>query len=571
MHMKRYLLSSMVAISMMMGTNQVMAQQVPLFNQYFNANSLAYPSAGVFTDRGMFSLIYRDQFGGLVGSPQNYALAYSTPLGRSMAFNGNVTSADIGFTSQIKVSGGLGFKLFGKEGNGLSIGSQVSLSFFNLNEDRVNPENPVDNALAGLLGQNGSSLSVDFSASYRYKAFSIDLAVPTVLNESLSDDAYIQINDDNVPDFIGGAAYEFMLNPKLTLKPYAGIRLRETIGAEIDLMAEVNYNEKLSIRAGYRDNYGFTGGIGIRINEKLEFTYSYDIGQRDIPFLADGFSEFGLHFRLKKKQEEAQEGIDEGEAVVNRIIDEKIYDDALVSPQDKEKALDYLASIQEGNRKQRNLKADSVYQALIDQSKAAVLAQSESQRQSEIVRDTVSVEKAEEVAVANETEESVTEKASEEETVIPVKVEAAKPTNSETEEEKEVLPQVEETVLTKEKEAEIDEVFELATSTITFKSNSNELRLKSIPSLNQVYELLLANPALKIEVNGHTDSSGNAEANQRLSLRRAQRVKSYMVNKGIAAERIKAQGFGSSQPLKSNDYDWGRALNRRVELRIIKD
>jgi OmpA-OmpF porin, OOP family len=72
-----------------------------------------------------------------------------------------------------------------------------------------------------------------------------------------------------------------------------------------------------------------------------------------------------------------------------------------------------------------------------------------------------------------------------------------------------------------------------------------------------------------IEVAGHTDAVGSEEYNQRLSEQRAQAVKDYLVERGVAADRISVVGYGESQPRSTNDTIEGRRLNRRVEVRAI--
>ena len=74
------------------------------------------------------------------------------------------------------------------------------------------------------------------------------------------------------------------------------------------------------------------------------------------------------------------------------------------------------------------------------------------------------------------------------------------------------------------------------------------------------------NPSIKVEVQGNTDNIGTAKYNMGLSLRRANAVMQYLVNKGVAQSRLNARGFGFSRPVATNDTDEGRALNRRVEL-----
>jgi type IX secretion system PorP/SprF family membrane protein len=516
------------------------AQQVPLYNQYFNAGTLAYPSGAVFQEHRYISLVYRDQFGGLVGAPKNFALAYNSTFRNKLAFTGNVTTADIGFTSQVKFSGGIGYKLFGEGNDGLSIGSQVGLSFFSLNEERVNPENPSDNVLVDLLGNNGSSLSVDFSASYRKGRLGIDVAVPTVINQSLSDDAYIRINDDNVPDFIGGARYSFTINPELSFTPYLGVRLRETIGAELDVMGELDFKDKFKASLGYRDNYGPTIGIGAQLLPKLLFTYNYDFGQKDAPFLADGFNEFGLHYQLNTPEEKANVCEEEGLAVVNRIIDQRIFDENLVNPEDKEKALCYLKSLEEGKKKEVNQKAEEAYKALFEKIEQEELAKIEAAR-----LEALRVEKAKQ-----EAEEAAAERRRVEE------IERAK------------MKELERLAL--EKEREIKKALSLATESVAFNSGSANLKEESFESLDQVVELLKSNPELRLKLSGYTDNSGNAQSNLALSKQRAAAVKAYLVSQDVAADRLEAEGYGIANPRADNSTAEGRALNRRVELSIIK-
>ncbi len=519
------------------------AQQVPLFNQYYYSGNLAYPSTTVFQENRYVSLIYRDQFGGLVGSPKNFALGYNTTMRNGMAFSGNITTADIGFTSQIKLSAGVGYKVFGEGKDGLSIGGQVGLSFFSLNEERVNPENPVDNVLVDLLGQSGSSLSFDFSVSYRREALSIDIAIPTLINESLSDDAYIQINDDNVPDFIGGVKYEFMLNPDLTLTPYAGIRLRETIGGELDMMGELNFRNKFRATLGYRDNYGISAGVGVQVLPQLLFTYNYDFGQKDAPFLADGFNEFGLHYKLKDRAEDPCP--EEGEAVVNRIIDQRIFDANLVSEEDREKALCYFRSLETtGKKKEKNQKAEAAYEALFPKIKAEEMAKQEAARLA---------------ALAEEQKRRDAQKAAEEKA------------------ERERLAEIERLKLERErqalaqqKEQEIKRALTMATKLVQFNSGSAVLKEASYESLDGLAAILRENPEIRLKVSGYTDSSGNATRNLELSKDRAGAVKTYLVSKGIAESRIISEGYGIADPIADNATPEGRTLNRRVEMEVMK-
>lgn len=109
---------------------------------------------------------------------------------------------------------------------------------------------------------------------------------------------------------------------------------------------------------------------------------------------------------------------------------------------------------------------------------------------------------------------------------------------------------------------------------VFFGFDQSSLNAESKRRLNKVAAILKANKHLKILISGHTDSRGSARYNIALSKRRARISKSYLINKGIKASRIKAQVFGESVPEKENldsrgkDDPQGRKFNRRVVLAI---
>ena len=84
--------------------------------------------------------------------------------------------------------------------------------------------------------------------------------------------------------------------------------------------------------------------------------------------------------------------------------------------------------------------------------------------------------------------------------------------------------------------------------------------------LDEIVKVMKENPSYKLSINGHTDNTGKADKNQKLSEDRANAVKDYMVNKGVEADRLTAQGFGQDKPVADNKTKAGKAKNRRVEF-----
>jgi OOP family OmpA-OmpF porin len=103
---------------------------------------------------------------------------------------------------------------------------------------------------------------------------------------------------------------------------------------------------------------------------------------------------------------------------------------------------------------------------------------------------------------------------------------------------------------------------------IRFETGRATIDRDSQGMLDRVVETALRCPAAGIEIAGHTDSAGEAAANQALSEKRAQAVVEYLTRAGLPAERLTAIGHGSSAPLASNETDEGRAQNRRIEFTV---
>ncbi|MGB7408444.1 MAG: OmpA family protein [Pontixanthobacter sp.] len=104
---------------------------------------------------------------------------------------------------------------------------------------------------------------------------------------------------------------------------------------------------------------------------------------------------------------------------------------------------------------------------------------------------------------------------------------------------------------------------------VTFAVNSANINPTFQNTLDVVANSMQTYPNSLIDVYGHTDSTGADAYNQRLSEQRAQAVANYLVQRGVSRSRIRSQGFGETSPVADNSTTQGRALNRRVEIKII--
>ena len=115
---------------------------------------------------------------------------------------------------------------------------------------------------------------------------------------------------------------------------------------------------------------------------------------------------------------------------------------------------------------------------------------------------------------------------------------------------------------------EVKEVLRQALEGIYFETSSAVIKTESYTVLNNVVKVMNDNPSYNLLVAGHTDSRGVDEKNRLLSQKRADSVRTYLANKGVDRNRMRAVGFGETQPVSTNDTAAGRAKNRRVAFTV---
>jgi outer membrane protein OmpA-like peptidoglycan-associated protein len=111
----------------------------------------------------------------------------------------------------------------------------------------------------------------------------------------------------------------------------------------------------------------------------------------------------------------------------------------------------------------------------------------------------------------------------------------------------------------------------IRTRAIRFDSSNSSIAVPQSEILNEIVHILESCPERTVRIEGHTDARGSTADNLALSERRAQAVKEYLVSHGVSPERLVVVGFGGQKPIASSATAKGRALNRRVTLRFLKN
>jgi len=105
---------------------------------------------------------------------------------------------------------------------------------------------------------------------------------------------------------------------------------------------------------------------------------------------------------------------------------------------------------------------------------------------------------------------------------------------------------------------------------VNFDFNSASLKKEAFPVLWHADQVLLSHPDVRVEIQGYTDNIGSEKNNLKLSVKRAQAVKDYLMARGVSADRMVVKGYGESNPIASNKTAKGRSMNRRIEFKVLK-
>jgi outer membrane protein OmpA-like peptidoglycan-associated protein len=102
-----------------------------------------------------------------------------------------------------------------------------------------------------------------------------------------------------------------------------------------------------------------------------------------------------------------------------------------------------------------------------------------------------------------------------------------------------------------------------------FDANQYSIKQECVSTLNEVYQFLIRNPRLVVEVAGHTNNRASDNYANNLSSNRAKAVYEWLLSKGVPAERLRFKGYGKTLPIAPNTTEEGRKKNQRVEIRVL--
>ena len=292
----------------------VIAQQVPLYSQFFDAPVIYNPARTGDDGRYNLNFIYRRQMAGFKDGPETKAGTFEMPLISNRNGIGAYYFNDA--TSIFRRNGGYisyAYHIqFNKENNHhLSIGLAAGVQSVRINFDQASVIDQTDPLIANGRTRN-TFFDANFGVNYFWKGLNVGISVPQILGVDLH---YLNDNGNRGysprRQYMATASYDVKLlkggkdsTARLTITPLVLFRTTEALDWQVEGGVRVMYKDWVWISGMYRYNYGLTVGAGVKVHDMVKVGYAYDHSFNDLKSYTNGNHEIviGLTFRTKKKE-----------------------------------------------------------------------------------------------------------------------------------------------------------------------------------------------------------------------------------------------------------------------------
>lgn len=296
----KYLLLTLVSIFSV--NSALMAQQFPVFSQYFlNGLTINPAMAGSDVQLSLTS-VYRNQWVNFEGAPVTYFISGHSSFRKEKLGIGLFINHDkIGSYSNTHIYGSYAYIIKSPVGK-LALGLQAGFNVLAADFNDLNLEN-ADGSFTGF----SSNLKPNFGAGvyYHTKQFFAGFSVPFLLNNKITSDVEALVSEISEARYYylnGGIILPLNREGTIELVPTILIRSQEGSPMSMDLNASLVFHKAVSVGLSYRNIDGFVGFLDLKINDNLLFAYSYDITTSDIRHYSNGTHEFLINYRIRLKK-----------------------------------------------------------------------------------------------------------------------------------------------------------------------------------------------------------------------------------------------------------------------------
>jgi type IX secretion system PorP/SprF family membrane protein len=455
---------------------QAYAQETALFSLY-QQNRYFYNPSFAGADGNIVHVMYRNQWSGVQGAPENMMFTYQNAFNKNMGIGGRLYRDNAGVLSrtgaQMSYAYGVDFSRVSRLTFGMSLGAMLN----NVRWDNLEGNDAIDPALYRIT--NTAVLDGAFGLNFAWRNLNVGFAFPQLFNRSfrqgISSDVIRYANHS-----VATVSYRiFVGEGKFVITPLVLCRIGDTYlknTGQFDFNVKAEWNNQLWVGVLHRTNYGNALSVGLNVGG-FSFGYAYEFSNQFAGAATNGSHELIVGYRFGSNDIHRTSAWNRVAPANTRVFEVK--------------------------KRPENTIEEHTEPSL---------------------------------AVAENPEPTTDRDATTEKTI---------PENWQ-KHQKFIL------------------------RGLKFKKGSDVIQPVSFKELDNLADVLLQYPSIKIEVSGHTDNVGDAKTNLQLSQARANAVKVYLEKRGVTADRIRAIGYGDQRPIASNDQEFeGRELNRRVEIEVI--
>ncbi len=291
--------SLLIVIGLLALTKPVYGQQEAMFTQYmFNGLALNPAYAGSHESLSA-TVLFRDQWTGLGGAPTTQTFSLHSPIRNAkIALGLQVIHDKITVFNQYGVNGSYAYRIFTNKGT-LSMGLQVGFTSYNADLTELEPQNPNDNVFNVDINKMMPNLGA--GVYYYTDKFYAGVSVPQLIQNSL-DEEVIELDSDAHQErhYFLTSGYMFELSPSVKLKPNFLLKVVEGAPVELDLNANVLFNEVLWLGLSWRSMADFDALLELQLTDQLLLGYSYDFASTtDLRRVNSGSHELMINYRFR--------------------------------------------------------------------------------------------------------------------------------------------------------------------------------------------------------------------------------------------------------------------------------
>ncbi|MFY0629580.1 MAG: type IX secretion system membrane protein PorP/SprF [Flavobacteriaceae bacterium] len=276
----------------------VYAQQDSQFTQYMY-NTISFNPAYAGTRNVVsFNILHRSQWIGVEGAPTTQTFSLNSPVGKNIGLGLSFYNDKIGPSSETIFSIDFSYQLQVSDESTFSFGLKGGVNNFNVDFNRLNIQDPTDLSFRNNISQLSPIIGV---GGYLYTdKWYVGISSPNLLSTKHYDDSSIS-KAVEVKNFYAIAGYVFELSDQIKLKPATLLKVVEGAPVALDISANVLYNEKLTIGAGYRFQSSISVLVALKVSDKMQFGVAYDYDASNIGNYNSGSYELFLRYDFLSK------------------------------------------------------------------------------------------------------------------------------------------------------------------------------------------------------------------------------------------------------------------------------